>query len=152
MVKGELKSAWKKKVKEIIKEEVEKKMKEEITTSRKLRFLGRKKGYETYLQDVFNEEAREGMKIRLNMVEWIAGNIGEKSPCPLCTLELDTTEHVFDCESSRNESGLSVRDLEEGRRMKEIVNLFRNNEHERREKLTNNILLKFDCFRREGTL
>ena len=33
-----------------------------------------KKGHQTYLKEIFNEDARMAMKIRLNVVEWIDDN------------------------------------------------------------------------------
>ena len=45
-----------------------------------------------------------------------------------------------------------MKDLEEGRRMKEIVELFKINEQARREHLEGEIRVKFDVLRREGTL
>ena len=47
------------------------------------------------------------------------GNIGKDEGCPLCG-EADTTEHVFTCEGSNNFGGVTVKDLEDGSRMREI--------------------------------
>ena len=92
------------------------------------------------------------MKIRLNMIEWIEDNFGCEASCPLCGNEQDTTEHVFDCEGSPNLTNVTIKDLEEGQRMKEIVDLFQRNEAKRREQLVGNIMTNFDVFRREGVL
>ena len=98
------------------------------------------------MKEVFNETAREAIKIRLNMVDWIAENIGEQRPCPLCQEEMDTTEHVFGC-GAMGKNSPTVKDLEEGKRMVEIVELFRGNELKRREQLTENIMLELECSR-----
>ena len=127
LVKGELKSAWKKEVKGKIKEAVEKKMEEKKQASKKMRFL-KKKGNDTYLTNTYNEDARLAMKIRLNMMEWIEDNFGCEASCPLCGEEQDTTEHVFVCEGSTNLNNVTIRNLEDGERMKEIVDLFQRNE------------------------
>ena len=92
-----------------------------------------------------NNIAREALKIRLNMVDWIGENTGIEQPCPLCEQELDTTEHVFACSGGDTDINRpKVKDLEDGRRMEEIVELFRENEQKRREKLFNNIMLALD--------
>ena len=69
-VKVKLKSVWKKEVKSKIHQAVEKKMEEKKKNSKKMRFL-KKKGNDSYLKEVFNEDAGTAMIIRLNMVEWI---------------------------------------------------------------------------------
>ena len=71
---------------------------------------------------------------------------------PLCENEHDTTEHVFACEGSPNLKNVTIKDLEEGLRMKEIVDLFQRNEAKRREQLVGNINTNFDVYRREGAL
>ena len=150
-VKGKLKSSWKKEVKKKINLAVEKKMVQKKAESKKMRFL-LKKGNETYLQDTYNEDARVAMKIRLNMIEWIEGNMGREVCCPLCESELDTTEHVFACVGSENDTNLTIKDLEEGRRMKEIVELFSTNEQNRREQLLHAIQTNLEQSRRDGIL
>ena len=150
-VRGKLKSSWKKEVKKKINLAVEKKMVQKKAESKKMRFL-LKKGNETYLQDTYNEDARVAMKIRLNMIEWIEGNMGREVCCPLCQSELDTTEHVFACVGSENDTNLTVKDLEEGRRMKEIVELFSTNEQNRREQLLHAIQTNLEQSRRDGIL
>ena len=150
-VKGKSKSVWKTQVKKKIKMAVEKKMEEKRSTSRKMRFLSQKNGSETYLTNTFNEDARMAIKIRLNMVEWVQGNIGKDEGCPLCG-EADTTEHVFNCEGSRNISGVTVKNLEEGSRMQEIVEMFERNEKKRRELLIENINMNFMMMHREGMI
>ena len=150
LVKGKLKSEWKEEVKEKINIAIQKIMKEKREGSRKMRFL-EKKGSETYLLNTWNEDARMALKIRLNMIEWIGDNVGEEVSCPLCG-EHDTTEHVFVCGGSVNETGVTVKDLEEGQRMKEIVELFAKNEQKRRQQLEGEIMVRFDVLRREGTL
>ena len=150
-VKGKSKSVWKKEVKKKIKMAVEKKMEEKRSTSTKMRFLSQKNGSETYLTNTYNEDARMAIKIRLNMVEWVQGNIGKDEGCPLCG-EADTTEHVFTCEGSNNFGGVTVKNLEEGSRMQEIVEMFERNEKKRRELLIDNINMNFTTLRREGMI
>ena len=149
-VLGKRKSAWKKDVKGRILECVKMEMKEKIKESKKMRFLVRR-GCDTYLKELFNENARLAIKIRLNMVEWIAGNMGEESLCPLCEKECDTTEHVFACEKLENKV-VTVKDLENGEKMMEVVNLFKRNEERRRTLLSDELRIKFDILRLEGTL
>ena len=133
-VKGKPKSTWKKEVKSKIRVAVEKELEEKKKDYKKLRFL-KKKGNDTYLKEIYNEKARNGIKIRLNMVEWIADNMGDSSRCPLCGRDNDTTEHVFRCDVVENDSLLTVKDLEDGVKMSEIVELFNRNEEARREKM-----------------
>ena len=61
----------------------------------------------------------------------------------------DATEHVFACEYGGRGSGVSVKDLEDGVRMDEIIELFNKTETDRREKLLENIGINFDVLRRE---
>ena len=60
IVKGKMKSKWKKEVKDKIWAAVEKEMEIKKKESTKMRFLG-KKGCDTYLKTVFNEQARKAM-------------------------------------------------------------------------------------------
>ena len=57
------------------------------------------------------------------MVKQIENNIGANGKCPLYDEE-DSTEHVFCCEAVENNEGVTVRDLERGEKMKEMVELF----------------------------
>ena len=114
---------------------------------KKLRFLGTK-GDETYLRELHNDNARLAIKIRLNMVEWIQPNYGEKGECPLCGEE-DSTEHIFSCDYVSRGSGVSVKDLENGQNMDQILQLFNKTEECRREKLLEKIDVNFDVLRRE---
>jgi hypothetical protein len=149
-VKGKAKSVWKKEVKSQIYKAAEKKMEETKKNSKKMRFL-QKKGNESYLKEVFNDDARTAMKIRLNMVEWIDGNFGGKDGCPLCEEKEDTTEHVFECRLSPKHT-VTVKDLEEGRSMMEVVELFRGNEEARKELFRNNVQMNMEILNKEGTL
>ena len=63
--------------------------------------------------------------------------------------EEDSTKHVFACECGGSESGVSVKDLEEGQKMDKIVKLFKDTENNRREKIIENLEINFDVFRRE---
>ena len=103
------------------------------------------------MKEIHNEDARMAMKIRLNMVEWIDGNMGKETACPLCKQEADTTEHVFVCEDMGNET-VSVGDMEDGEKMMEVVELFRRNEEHRRVKMKDHLEINFDALRKEGTL
>ena len=125
-------------------------MKEKRQQSKKMRFL-EKRGCDTYLNEVFNDDARLALKIRLNMVEWVAGNVGKRGICPVCEVEEDTTEHVLVCE--RLEKGkVTIKDLEDGKSMTEIVELFRRTEEQRQELLTTKIKTNIELLHREGTL
>ena len=131
-------------------EAMEKEIKEKQKSSRKMRFL-KSAAANTYLNEIYNEDARMAMKIRLNMIEWIDGNMGKESACPLCKQEADTTEHVFVCEAMDNQS-VTVGDLVEGEKMMEVVELFRRNEEQRRVIMKDHVELNFDILRQEGTL
>ena len=124
-------------------------MEEKKQESKKTRFLA-KKGNDTYLNEVFNDDARLALKIRLNMVEWVAGNFGEQEKCPVCEVELDTTEHVLRCNAE--ETPVTIKDLEDGKSMAEIVRVFRKTEKKRKELLVNKIRIKMELLHREGTL
>ena len=115
-----------------------------------MKFLQRKG--DIYLTELHNDDARLAMMIRLNMISWIEDNFGQESSCPLCNGEIDTTEHVFECSGTVNKAGVTVKNLEDGERMKEIVELFRRTEENRRKWLMNEIHVNFDGLRREGTL
>ena len=139
-VKGKMKSKWKKEVKKKIKEAEEKLFTEKRMEMKKLRFFATK-GCDTYLKEIYNEDARQAMKIRMNMVEWIEGNVGKEAPCPLCYRGMDTTEHVFACKEM-GEWGVTVKDLENGTQMMNIVEMFRENEDRRRIMVMNEIETK----------
>ena len=107
--------------------------------------------HDTYLNEVFNDDARLALKIRLNMVEWVAGNFGEQERCPVCEVEVDTTEHVLRC-GIAEERQVTIKDLEEGKSMAEIVRVFRRTEEKRKELLANKIKINMELLHREGTL
>ena len=150
LVKGKTKSSWKKVVKKRIREAFEREVLEKKKVSKKMRFL-MKQGSETYLKEVYNDEARMALKIRLNMVDWIPQNFGKHGDCPLCGEE-DSTEHVFICNATMDGGRPSIKNLEDGEKMKEIVDLFMLTERRRREHYLDNIQVNFDCLRREGTI
>ena len=79
------------------------------------------------------------MIIRLNMIDWISGNMGRASTCPLCMREEDTTEHVFCCEEMED-ANVTVKNLEDGEKMTEVVERFKNMEERRRSMLTDEIM------------
>ena len=117
-----------------------------------MRFLG-KKGCDTYLKSIYNEHARKAMIIRLNMVSWVEENMGRVSFCPLCEEEKDTTEHVFSCSKMVDvNKTVTVKDLENGEKMMQVVELFDENEERRRTLLKDEIMMNFEIGRMEGTL
>ena len=131
-VVGKLKSHWKKTVKQKIREAFYKELEEKKKESKKMRFL-QKKGIDTYLKTLSNEDARAAILIRLNMTNWIEGNFGKVRMCPLCANGEDTTEHVFNCEATENKMAVTVKDLENGEHMKNVVELFKAGEENRRK-------------------
>ncbi len=150
MVKNLPKSKWKKKVKELIWKTFEHDVESKKNNMRKLRFL-KQTASTTYLQDTSNETTRKGFQIRLNMVDWIGDNFGRNRTCILCEEQKDTTEHVFQCNKLKQTSANPVvlADLKNGRRMKEIVELFNVMERKRRELLIDNIITKANVIFRE---
>ena len=152
LVKGKIKSKWKKEVKDKVWAAVEKEMESKKKESKKMRFLG-KKGCDTYLKSIYNEHARKAMIIRLNMVSWVEENMGRVSLCPLCEEEKDTTEHVFSCSKMVDvNKTVTVKDLENGEKMMQVVELFDENEERRRTLLKDEIMMNFEIGRMEGTL
>ena len=152
LVKGKIKSKWKKEVKDKVWAAVEKEIESKKKESKKMRFLG-KKGCDTYLKSIYNEHARKAMIIRLNMVSWIGENMGRVSLCPLCEEEKDTTEHVFSCSKMVDvNKTVTVKDLENGEKMMQVVELFDENEERRRTLLKDEIMMNFEIGRMEGTL
>ena len=105
-----------------------------------MRFL-EKKGIETYLTAITNDDARFALNVRLNMASWIEENFGKERCCPLCNSGEDTTEHVFNCEATENRMGVTVKDLENGEKMADIVKLFKTSEEKRRMWLLDGIQL-----------
>ena len=148
-VKGKQKSKWKEEVKSKINEAVAKRMRDKKKTSKKMRFLNTS-GCNTYLTEVYNDDARLALKIRLNMVDWIQGNFGGKGNCPMCGGE-DTTEHVFECNNERLDV-VNIKNLEDGKEMMEIVRHFRETEKKRKELVTSEIEIRMNVLQTEGTL
>ena len=141
------KEKWKKMVKDKINIRFQGEINERRTEEGKLRFLVTK-GINSYLKQVFNDDARLALMIRLNMVNWIGGNYGVRRPCDLCGEE-DTTEHVFACNGGeQNDAGeesksvtVTVKDLENGQSMRRIIELFRRTEEKRKEELLEDIVI-----------
>ena len=150
VVKGKLKSKWKKEVKRKIRDMFRKGVEEKKKTSKKMRFLKRS-GSDTYLPEIFNEDARTAIKIRLNMIDWISDNYGKRENCPLCGHE-DNTEHVIDCTSVNSGGTVTTTNLEMGVCMKDIVEHFNATEKMRREVMIDNVLVNFDVLRQDGEL
>ena len=146
-VLGKPKSVWKKEVKEKIRTAFEDQATQKKKQGKKLRFLF-KKGSDTYLKHLHNDDARLAVTIRLNMVDWIENNYGRRGVCTLCGEE-DSTEHVFWCNYGGTGSGASIKDLELGENMVKIVELFKVTESNRREKILDNLRINFDALRRE---
>lgn len=152
LVKGKMKSEWKKEVKDKVWVAAEKEMQIQKKESTKMRFLGNK-GSDSYLKTTYNEDARKAIIIRLNMVSWVEGNMGKAYPCPLCEEELDTTEHVFRCNATRDGSeDVTVEDLCNGEKMRQVVELFDENEARRRTLLKDGIRTNVEIGIMEGTL
>ena len=150
-VVGKSKSKWKRMVKLKVKQAFEKEVDEKRKTSKKMRFL-QKKGAETYLKSLCNDDARLALIIRLNMSNWIDDNFGKSGCCPLCEEEMDTTEHVFSCVSTDNKNNVTVKNLEEGEQMKDIVELFKMAEENRRNWMLDEINENLDRMLVEGTM
>ena len=146
LVRGKRKSKWKKEVKKKIEMAVKKEMEEKKKCSKKMRFLGRS-GSDTYLNEVYNEDARLAMKIRLNMVDWIGGNYGKDEGCPVCGGE-DTTEHVFSC--GKMAESVTLKNLEEGKAMADIVHHFRETEKTRKDILMTRVQINMNSMYTAG--
>ena len=114
----------------------------------KLRFLSKVSATDSYLQYLSNNDAREAMKIRLNMVDSITSNFGIRKNCSLCGNKNDNTEHVFEC-AAMGCHGLSIEDLMQGTNMREVVELFRKMESLRKDVLINEIITNFNIFHQE---
>jgi hypothetical protein len=141
------KSSWKKIVKNKIKEAFEQECKTKLGNMTKLRFLT-SPATETYLGYLHNDDARDALKIRLNMVELVTDNFNPRSNCLLCEQGDDTTEHVFECEAL-GDHGLTVQNLKDGTEMLSVVHLFRKLESLKREKLIDDIITNFNVLQRE---
>jgi hypothetical protein len=104
------KQAWKKITKAAIHSRVEEEAKAKCAVMKKLRFVeGSAQGFtqKKYLTEMTAQEAKETIKIRLNMTLNIAGNIGKHEICKLCGTHNETTEHVFDCTEIDNKDNLN---------------------------------------------
>ena len=113
----------------------------------KLRFL-ENRAAETYLTYLTNEKARMAIIIRLNMFESITHNYGTRKSCILCEDKNDTTEHAFECTRRCNKE-VTVRDLQEGDKMEEIVDMFLDLEKQKRAHLIDEIVTNFNVLQRE---
>jgi hypothetical protein len=142
------KSAWKKTVKNKIQNEFQSECKAKIGKMTKLRFLKKSSANDTYLKKLTNDDARDAIKIRLNMMDIITQNFVNGTSCILCGDENDSTEHIFECSSLGNH-GLEIEDLINGTKMMEVVELFRRMEKLRRDVLIDNIITNYNIFHRE---
>ena len=74
----------------------------------KLRFVKEFKA-KSYINDLTLNDFKIMMNLRLNMVEVKAnfkGNFKNNLLCPLCEVEIDTTEHLFKCNVTRDMDNL----------------------------------------------
>ena len=85
----------------------------------------------------------------VNMVDWIGSNFGKEDRCPVCGEE-DTTEHVFECGTTTET--VTLKNLEEGRAMADIVRHFRETEEIGKEIITTEIQIKMNVLSTDGTL
>ena len=83
------------------------------------------------------------------MIDWIGDNFGRNRKCILCNEQKDTTEHVFQCKELKQTNPVVLEDLENGRRMNDIVELFNEMERKRRSWLIDNIITKANVIYRE---
>ena len=142
------KSKWKKEVKEKISKAFNQEFECRRDSMEKLRFL-HTKGVNTYLKNIFNEDARLAMMIRLNALQIISRNYGQHNQCDLCGNDEDNTEHVFLC-GGLDHHDLDTSHLEKGTRMNEIVSLFKEMERRRREFLIDAIITNSNVYFREA--
>ena len=141
------KSSWKKYVKNKIKKSFDQECKIKLGNMTKLRFLN-SPATENYMNYLYNDEARDALKIRLNMVEAVTNNFHAYSSCLLCGHKDDTTEHVFEC-GALGDHGLSVENLQQGTEMRGVVQLFNKMEMQKRDMLIDNIMTNFNVIQRE---
>ncbi len=138
--KEKKKSEWKRECKQLISKEVTRLESKNIAQMKKLRFLGTKRGRNTYMTETYNNDARRAIRVRLNMEPFIKTNFGMKGSCPLCGLA-DSTEHILTCDKTDNKD-ITLEDLMNGRKMKEIANAFERAEEMRSRAIT-------DCVHKE---
>ena len=82
------------------------------------------------------------------MFESITHNYGTRKSCILCGEKNDTTEHAFEC-AKRSNKEVTVEDLQEGKNMEEIVDMFQDLEREKRNLLIDEIVTNFNVIQRE---
>ena len=143
------KSAWKQTVKKAINDSFEQEFLIKKGQMTKLRFL-KKKGIATFLDSIYNDDARMAMKIRLNVLDSISRNFGRNRNCELCGDNDNSTEHVFLC-NGLDHHDLDISDLYEGNRMDEVIALFRDMEKKKKKVLIDSITVNSNIiFREEG--
>ena len=135
---GVMKPEWKRIVKEAIKKKVYEEAEEKKKSMKKLRFVG-EHGRKSYLDEMDGDEIREVMKIKLNMIMTIGGNIGREQKCMICQTINETTEHVLQCTDTSNEDKMTTDCLlsTDKQILRKVLKLFKSYE-ERREKIANN--------------
>ena len=93
--KSEIKKLLKMRIGGIMRREAEKK----IATMKKLRFLkGSEFGKKEYMKHCDAEEIARILNVKLNMCT-IGANFVKPESCRVCKQELETTEHLFECEA-----------------------------------------------------
>ena len=146
-LEGLTKSTWKRTVKEKIRRTFEEQFEAKRKDMAKLRFL-EISASKTYMKELFNEEARMALIIRLNMFESFTHNYGHQKKCSLCEEDEDTTEHAFKC-TYRNNKEVTVTHLKKGERMADIVKMCKDLENQRKDAMINNIITNFHVIFRE---
>ena len=144
------KSKWKRTVKTKIQEAFQNECRAKIGNMTKLRFLSKCSATDSYLKYLSNNDVRDALKIRLNMVDAVAENFGIRKNCALCGMN-DNTEHVFEC-SALGDHGLTIENLMAGTNMLEVVELFRKMENLRKDVWIDEIITNFNVFQREDML
>ena len=90
------KEQYKNKIKTTIKNTVSERVKELKEKSKKLRFINVNQKREPYIEECRISEAREIIKLRLNMLKK-DNNYGKKTLCEGCKEEEETTGHLIKC-------------------------------------------------------
>ena len=103
------KSTWKKELKEKIEDVVAAEINEQGKKMTKLRFTN-EFGKKNYLEEERMEKVKEIMKLRLNMIDLKANFKGKytDTTCPACEEDVETTEHVIQCNEYRRIIGHSI--------------------------------------------
>ena len=100
------KSEWTKTAKQEIVDRIEQSLSVGGTKSRFVKSFGQK----SYITDLDKANARKVLCFRLNMIELNENFKGRNvdNLCPMCDIELDSSEHIFDCCAYGDDCGESV--------------------------------------------